>query len=32
MNRFQILPEERMMLEKFGSQYSAYRTQVRRWI
>ena len=32
MNRFQIRPEERMMLEKFGAQYSTYMARVRRWI
>jgi protein-S-isoprenylcysteine O-methyltransferase Ste14 len=32
MNRFQILPEERMMLEKFGAQYNTYMARVRRWI
>ena len=30
--RFQIAPEERVMLEKFGSAYEAYRQRVRRWI
>ncbi len=32
MNRFQIKPEERFMLEKFGSEYEIYKTKVRRWI
>ncbi|RMJ02947.1 hypothetical protein DOQ08_02412 [Marinobacter litoralis] len=32
MNRFQILPEERFMREKFGDQYRQYVTTVRRWI
>ena len=32
MNRFQILPEERHMLEKFGSDFSEYAAKVRRWI
>lgn len=32
MNRFQIRPEERFMLQKFGEQYQAYMAQVRRWI
>ena len=32
MNRFQISPEERFMLEKFGTQYSSYIRKVRRWI
>ena len=29
---FQILPEERAMSAKFGSEYDAYRARVRRWI
>ncbi|MBR9871896.1 MAG: isoprenylcysteine carboxylmethyltransferase family protein [Gammaproteobacteria bacterium] len=32
MNRFQIIPEERFMREKFGDQYRQYVTTVRRWI
>ncbi|MGQ7843247.1 methyltransferase family protein [Granulosicoccus sp. 3-233] len=32
MNRFQILPEEKALTEKFGDQYRQYRQQVRRWI
>lgn len=32
MNRFQIVPEERALLEKFGESYAKYRTDVRRWI
>lgn len=32
MSRFQIVPEERVMLEKFGRQYQAYTARVRRWI
>jgi len=31
MNRFQIQPEERFMLQKFGNDYRSYVTQVRRW-
>ena len=30
--RFQIQPEERMMAQKFGDNYSNYLKQVRRWI
>ena len=32
MTRFQVKPEERMLLKLFGSEFSAYMTQVRRWI
>ncbi len=32
MNRFQIVPEERFMQEKFSESYSSYRSTVRRWI
>lgn len=32
INRFQIIPEERMLAEKFGEQFTAYRGTVRRWL
>jgi protein-S-isoprenylcysteine O-methyltransferase Ste14 len=32
MNRFQIAPEERYLLQKFGADYRAYIKQVRRWL
>lgn len=32
MNRFQIAPEECHLLHKFGTEYQAYTTQVRRWL
>lgn len=32
MNRFQIAPEERALEERFGAEYIAYRTRVRRWV
>lgn len=32
MNRFQIQPEERILEEKFGEAYGAYKGEVRRWI
>ena len=32
MTRFQIQPEERMMVQKFGKAYQAYVSRVRRWV
>lgn len=32
MDRFQILPEERVLREKFGDAYADYAKSVRRWI
>ncbi|TXI49624.1 MAG: isoprenylcysteine carboxylmethyltransferase family protein [Lysobacter sp.] len=29
---FQILPEERALSAKFGAEYDAYRSRVRRWL
>lgn len=31
MNRFQIIPEEKSLLEKFGKDYTEYCTRTRRW-
>jgi protein-S-isoprenylcysteine O-methyltransferase Ste14 len=31
MNHFQIIPEERMLLEKFGRSFKEYCTLTRRW-
>ena len=32
MNRFQIEPEERAMLAKFGPEFTRYMAAVRRWV
>ena len=32
INRFQITPEERVLLAMFGTDYAAYKTRVRRWL
>jgi len=32
MNRFQITPEERALSALFGTEFSAYRQRVRRWV
>ena len=32
MNRFQIAPEERHLLQKFGADYQVYCEKVRRWL
>ena len=32
LNRFQIGPEERAMETRFGPEFDAYRSKVRRWI
>ncbi|KDM91113.1 methyltransferase family protein [Photobacterium galatheae] len=32
MNRFQILPEERAMIQCFGEKYLRYQMTVRRWL
>jgi protein-S-isoprenylcysteine O-methyltransferase Ste14 len=32
INRFQIIPEERVLASLFGTEYSAYKECVRRWL
>jgi len=32
ISRFQILPEERVLAEKFGDQFNAYKLKTRMWI
>ena len=32
MNRLQIAPEEKILTERFGPEYTAYLTTVRRWL
>ena len=32
ITKFQILPEERLLANLFGSEYSQYCHQVRRWV
>ena len=32
LDRFQIQPEERVLLAGFGAEYSNYMSQVRRWV
>lgn len=32
MNRYQIIPEEEIMEQKFGDEYLRYKSEVRRWL
>ena len=32
LNRFQIVPEERALSERFGNEYAEYKKSVRRWL
>ncbi len=32
ITRFQIIPEERVLAQKFGPEYAAYKQRARRWL
>jgi protein-S-isoprenylcysteine O-methyltransferase Ste14 len=32
INRFQIEPEERLLAQRFGADFNAYKARVRRWV
>jgi protein-S-isoprenylcysteine O-methyltransferase Ste14 len=32
LTRFQIVPEERLLAQRFGGEFAAYRQRVRRWL
>jgi protein-S-isoprenylcysteine O-methyltransferase Ste14 len=32
LTRFQIMPEERLLAQKFGQEFHAYRSRVRQWL
>ena len=32
ISRFQIVPEERVLQEKFGAEFTMYKAKVRRWL
>ena len=32
INRFQIVPEERILAARFGAEFAAYKARVRRWL
>ncbi|UQZ25766.1 methyltransferase family protein [Actinobacillus pleuropneumoniae] len=32
VDRFQIIPEERVLVQKFGKDFTDYQTKVRKWL
>jgi protein-S-isoprenylcysteine O-methyltransferase Ste14 len=32
ITRFQIIPEERILTEKWGDAYTAYKSKIKRWL
>jgi protein-S-isoprenylcysteine O-methyltransferase Ste14 len=32
INRFQIVPEERVLTSLFGQEFASYKSRVRRWL
>lgn len=32
INRYQIRPEERLLQDKFGDEFTSYKSTVRRWL
>jgi protein-S-isoprenylcysteine O-methyltransferase Ste14 len=32
MSRFQVVPEERWLMERFGDEFAEYMTKTRRWL
>jgi protein-S-isoprenylcysteine O-methyltransferase Ste14 len=32
ISRFQIIPEEHVLAEKFGAEFTLYKARVRRWL
>jgi protein-S-isoprenylcysteine O-methyltransferase Ste14 len=32
LNRFQIVPEERVLAQRFAAEYASYARRTRRWL